>query len=219
VAIELGEHRRDSERLMMLEDRDRIARDLHDLVIQRLFATGMQLESAIRFIGDRPDDARQRVHGAVDDLDLTIKEIRSTIYALQSPLGAATTVRGRILEVVDAATEQLGWSPALRLGGLIDTNVPADVADHMIAVLREGLSNVVRHAKATHAVVDVHVADGQEALLVVTVRDNGIGLAAGGRRSGLANLVERAQLLGGTCTILAAADGGTEITWRVPLPD
>jgi signal transduction histidine kinase len=219
VAIELAEHRRDSDRLMMLEDRDRIARDLHDLVIQRLFATGMQLESAIRFIGDRPDDARQRVHGAVDDLDLTIKEIRSTIYALQSPVGAATTVRGRILEVVDAATEQLGWSPGLRLGGLIDTNVPADVADHMIAVLREALSNVVRHAKATHASVDVHIAHGQPEDLVVTVRDNGIGLAAVGRRSGLANLVERAQLLGGTCTVLGPADGGTEIAWRVPLPD
>jgi signal transduction histidine kinase len=204
---------------MMLEDRDRIARDLHDLVIQRLFATGMQLESAVRMIETRPDDARQRVHGAVNDLDLTIKEIRSTIYALQSPLGAATTVRGRILEVVDAAAEQLGWAPALRLGGLLDTNVPADLADHVVAVLREALSNVVRHAQASQVVVDVHIVDGDQQQLVVVVRDNGVGLSPDGRRSGLANLCDRAQLLGGSCVTTVPSAGGTELTWRVPLLD
>ncbi len=219
VAIEVAEHRQDSERLMMFEDRDRIARDLHDLVIQRLFATGMQLESAVRLIADRPDEARQRVHGAVDDLDLTIKEIRSSIYALQSPMGAATTVRGRVLEVVDAAAEQLGWSPALRLGGLLDTNVSAELADQVVAVLREALSNVVRHAKASQVVVDVHIADGTPEQLVVTVRDNGVGIDLSGHRSGLANLTERAQLLHGTFSTTTPVGGGTEIVWQVPITD
>ena len=219
VAIEIAEHRRASERLMVLEDRDRIARDLHDLVIQRLFATGLQLESAIRMIDDRPAEATQRVHTAVDDLDLTIKEIRSTIYALQSPTGAATTVRGRILEVVDAATDHLGWKPSLRVGGLIDTNVAPELADQLIAVLREGLSNVVKHSRATAVVVDVNIRSGPPESLTVSVRDNGVGLPPDGRRSGLANLDERAQRLGGSFSTSTPDGGGTELHWRVPLKE
>ena len=221
VVLEVAQRRRDVERLGIFEDRDRIARDLHDLVIQRLFATGMQLEGALRLIDTSPDQAQVRVHRAVDDLDLTIKEIRSTIYALHSPVGNVTTLRGRILEVVDAATEQLGHAPALRLGGLIDTNVPADIGDQAIAVLREALSNVVRHASAARVEVDVQVAEvGGDAVesLVITVRDDGKGLPEGGRRSGLANLAERAARLGGAFTAAAHSDGGTEVSWRVPLP-
>ncbi|MDX6245816.1 MAG: hypothetical protein QOE76_3539 [Frankiales bacterium] len=222
VVLEVAERRRDVERLGILEDRDRIARDLHDLVIQRLFATGMQLESALRLIPTSPELAQARVHRAVDDLDLTIKEIRSTIYALQSPVGPLATLRGRILEVVDAAAEQLGHAPALRLGGLIDTNVPAHIGDEVVAVLREALSNVVRHAGAHKVEVDVHVGDspgGAADSLVITVRDNGRGLAEDGRRSGLANLAERADLLGGTFSAVGSAGAGTELSWRVPLPD
>jgi signal transduction histidine kinase len=221
VVLEVAERRRDVERLGLFEDRDRIARDLHDLVIQRLFATGMQLESALRLIPSSPELAQVRVHRAVDDLDLTIKEIRSTIYALQTPLGSVTTLRGRILEVVDAAADQLSHSPALRLGGLIDTNVPGEIADQVVAVLREALSNVVRHAGATEVEVEVDVVDqpGDTAGdLVIVVRDNGCGLPEGGRRSGLNNLAERAERLGGTFSAGSGPNGGTEISWRVPLP-
>ena len=223
LVLEVADRRRDGERLVVFEDRDRIARDLHDLVIQRLFATGMQLESATRFIVSAPEEAQQRVHRAVDDLDLTIKEIRSTIYALQTPVGSATTMRARLLEVVDAAAEQLGYSPALRLGGLLDTNVPTAVADHAVAVLREGLSNAARHSGASRVEVEVRVeestGDGLNELVVV-VRDDGRGLSSEGRRSGLSNLAERAELLGGVFRVGPGSDGaGTELNWRVPLPD
>ncbi|BEP15778.1 two-component system sensor histidine kinase [Acidothermaceae bacterium B102] len=221
VVLEVADRRRDGERLVVFEDRDRIARDLHDLVIQRLFATGMQLESAVRLIPTTPGEAQQRVHRAVDDLDLTIKEIRSTIYALQTPVGSATTLRARLLEVVDAAAEQLSYAPALRLGGLLDTNVPTAVADHAVAVLREGLSNAARHSGASRVEVEVRVEDSADGAneLVVVVRDDGRGFALQGRRSGLSNLAERAELLGGVFRVGPGADGGTELNWRVPLPD
>jgi signal transduction histidine kinase len=157
----------------------------------------------------------------VDDLDLTIKEIRSTIYALQTPMAGGTTLRSRILEVVDEAAERLGHAPALRLGGLIDTNVSSYLGDQLIAVLRETLSNVVRHAQATNVSVDIQVrgaADGQE--LVATVTDDGVGLPDGGRRSGLANLAERAAKVGGQFRTQQGPDGrGTEICWQAPLAD
>jgi signal transduction histidine kinase len=220
VVLEVAERRRDGERLVVFEDRDRIARDLHDLVIQRLFATGMQLESVTRLIATKPDEASLRVHRAVDDLDLTIKEIRSTIYALQTPVGSATTMRARLLEVIDAAAEQLGYAPALRLGGLLDTNVPNEVADHVVAVLREALSNAARHSGATRIEVEVRIeergADVEDELVVV-VRDNGHGFGPDGRRSGLTNLAERAELLGGSFKAGPAANGGTQLSWRVPL--
>jgi signal transduction histidine kinase len=215
VAIELAERRRDAERLTVFEDRDRIARDLHDLVIQRLFATGMQLESSVRLI-DKPE-VGARVRRAVDDLDVTIREIRSTIYALQT--GPAPDVRpslrARLLEVLDAGAEQLGSTPAFRLRGLVDTGVPDDVAEQLLAVLREALSNAARHAQAGSVEVQLDV---DEALTLV-VRDDGRGLPAeGGRRSGLANLAARADALGGKCSVQSRTDGsGTELVWSVPL--
>lgn len=135
VALEMAPRRRDAERLMVCADRDRIARDLHDLVIQRLFATGMQLESVSRLVS--PREAAARMRRAVDELDTTIREIRSTIYALHSGEQTPATLRTRVLEVVDAGTEQLGFSPDLRLSGLLDTAVPPVIADHLLAVLRE----------------------------------------------------------------------------------
>ena len=214
LALELAERRRDAERLVVLEDRDRIARDLHDLVIQRLFATGMQLENAIRLI-ENPA-AVQRVRLAVDELDTTIREIRSTIYALQAEPGqAATNLRTRLLEVVDAGAEQLGFAPSVRLSGLVDTAVPAALAEHLLAVLREALSNAARHAGAHRVVVDLHVDDGVR----LVVRDDGCGIAADdSRRSGLANLAERAAQLGGTFEVGTGPGGGTELCWVAPLP-
>jgi signal transduction histidine kinase len=215
LALELAARRRDAERLTVFEDRDRIARDLHDVVIQRLFATGMQLESTSRLLTS--PEARSRVRHAVDDLDATIREIRSSIYALQTgPLSdSAPTLRSRLLEVLDAAAEQLGFAPTLQLTGLVDTGVPADIGEQVLAVLREALSNAARHARATRVVVQLDVAKG----LRLAVRDNGVGIAEPARRSGLANLSARAAELGGSFSVgpLTGPESGTELVWTVPL--
>ncbi|MFE5679374.1 GAF domain-containing protein [Streptomyces erythrochromogenes] len=216
LALELADRRRDAEQLSLLEDRDRIARDLHDLAIQRLFATGMTLQSAQRFV-DHPE-ASERLARAVDDLDDTIKIIRSTIFGLrdrQTP-AAVPKLRSRTVRAVDEAAESLGFSPALRMEGLIDTDVPPAVADEVLAVLGEALANVARHARATRAEASVVAEDG---VLTVTVTDNGVGVPEGGRRSGLRNLAERAERLGGRMEVTARETGeaGTRLEWSVPL--
>jgi len=214
IGLELAEHRREAQRLELFEDRDRIARDLHDLVIQRLFATGMSLQGATPLIGDA--DVAHRVEKAVDALDETIREIRSTIFELQSHDQAEQLpVRARILEIVDEMTDSLGYPPGLRMAGQLDTRVSGPIAEQMLAALREALANVAKHARASR--VDVAVEAGRD--LVLTVRDNGIGLGKPTRRSGLANLAERAAELGGTMRATSAEGGGTELGWRVPLPD
>ncbi|SOB88613.1 sensor histidine kinase [Streptomyces sp. 1331.2] len=214
VAMELAERRRDSEQIAMLQERDRIARDLHDLAIQRLFATGMTLQGATRFI-EHPE-ATDRVLRAIDDLDETAKTIRATIFGLRlrEKGPAAAGLRSRVVEVLERAARPLGFAPALRMSGLLDVTVPPEVADAVIAVLEEALSNAARHARAS--TVDVTVTAGEE--LTVTVSDDGVGLPEGGRRSGLANLADRATALGGTFAARARQEGGTELVWRVPLP-
>jgi signal transduction histidine kinase len=214
VALELAERRRDAERFAVFEDRDRIARDLHDLVIQRLFATGMQLEGAGRLISSRPAEASMRVRGAVDDLDDTIRELRSTIYGLQAPEDERSSLRALILQVVDAGAEQLGFAPSLRMDGLLDTLVPAVTSEHLLAALREALSNAARHASARSVEVAVSVRDDELRLDVV---DDGVGMGETARRSGLANLAARAAQLDGTLEIDSAPGAGTRISWRVPL--
>ncbi|MGI5224452.1 GAF domain-containing protein [Actinoallomurus sp. CA-142502] len=211
IALELAERRRDVERLVVFEDRDRIAKDLHDTVIQRLFAIAMTLMSAIK-ITKKPDVA-VRVQRAVDDLDDTIRQIRSTIFALQTSADDEPALRARLFGVIDGAGESLGFAPAVRLDGLLDTVVDEATGDHLIAVLREALSNVARHAHASR--VDVTVAAGSDLLL--RVADDGVGLGATGRRSGLANLDDRARRLGGTFDVRAGETGGTVLEWRVPL--
>jgi signal transduction histidine kinase len=212
IGLELAEHRKDSQRIALFEDRDRIARDLHDLVIQRLFATGMSLQGATSLMTDT--ETVHRVEQAVDALDETIRDIRSAIFALQSRGETERPgVRSRILVVMEEMTDPLGFVPALRLAGPIDTLVPPDLASQMLAALREGLANVAKHAQASRA--DVTVEAGTN--LVLVVRDNGVGLTATGRRSGLANLAERAAELGGTLRAATAEGGGTELEWRVPL--
>ncbi|CAM5268920.1 GAF family protein OS=Streptomyces glaucescens OX=1907 GN=SGLAU_30455 PE=4 SV=1 [Streptomyces glaucescens] len=213
VAMELAERRRDAERIAVLQDRDRIARDLHDLAIQRLFATGMTLQSAGRFI-EHPG-AAERVSRAVDDLDETIKIIRSTIFGLRSrETGAGTGLRARAVRVVGEAAPVLGFAPGLRMDGLLDTRVPRETADHAIAVLSEALTNVVRHARAGRADV-VLATDGRELRLEVV--DNGVGIPPEGRRSGLRNMAERASQLGGDLTWTTPQAGGTRLVWRVPV--
>ncbi|MFE0516796.1 GAF domain-containing protein [Streptomyces sp. NPDC058964] len=213
IAMELAERRRDAEQIAVLQDRDRIARDLHDLAIQRLFATGMTLQSAGRFIEHA--EASERVLRAVDDLDETIKIIRSTIFGLRAREGTAGTgLRARVVRAVGEAASVLGFAPSVRMEGLVDTEVPRDIADHAIAVLSEALTNVARHARAARADVAL-TTDGRELRLMVT--DNGMGIPSGGRRSGLRNMEERAEQLGGRLELRSPDDGGTTLEWRVPV--
>ncbi|WP_246179205.1 GAF domain-containing sensor histidine kinase [Actinomadura decatromicini] len=212
VALELADRRRDAERLTLLEDRDRIAKDLHDTVIQRLFATAMGLMAAMKLVQHK--EVAARVQRAVDDLDDTIRQIRSTIFALQGP-EVEESLRSRLHALVDAATEQLGFAPSVRLDGLLDTVVDDETGEHLLAVVREALSNVARHARASETTVSVDVGDE----VTVRVRDNGVGIGEGGRRSGLRNMAERAEGLGGSCAAGPGPDGGTLIVWRVPLKD
>jgi signal transduction histidine kinase len=212
IGLELAEHRSDAERLAILQDRDRIARDLHDLVIQRLYATGMSLQGAVPLL-TRPE-AASRVSNAVDALDETIREIRSAIFSLQArgdsrPQG----LRAQVLEVMDEMSAPLGFAPSLRLVGPLDETVPSNVGEHLLSALREALSNSARHAHSSR--VDVTVLADTE--LALRVRDNGTGMGNSTRRSGLANLAERATELGGKLEITPAEGGGTQLDWRVPL--
>ncbi|MFF7266306.1 GAF domain-containing protein [Streptomyces sp. NPDC008159] len=213
IAMELAERRLEAEEVAVLKDRDRIARDLHDLAIQRLFATGMTLQSAGRFI--EHTEASERVSRAVDDLDETIKIIRSTIFGLRTREGAAGTgLRARTVRVVGDAAPVVGFAPSVRMEGLLDTDVPKEIADHAVAVLSEALTNIARHARADRAEV-VLATDGNELRLSVT--DNGVGVPAGGRRSGLRNMAERAEQLGGGFDLTEPPGGGTALVWCVPL--
>jgi len=212
IALELAEHRHDSAQLAVLQDRERIARDLHDLVIQRLYATGMSLQGALPLI-TRPDVA-DRVSSAVDALDETIREIRSAIFSLQSPSDPKRVgLRAKILDVVEEMTAPLGFAPSLRLVGPLDEEVPGEVGEHLLSALREALSNAARHAGASS--VDVTVDCGTD--LALLVRDNGTGLGRSTRRSGLTNLAERARALGGRLRVGRAEGGGTDLEWRVAL--
>ncbi|WP_281197159.1 GAF domain-containing sensor histidine kinase [Microtetraspora niveoalba] len=213
VALELAEARKDAERLGLLEDRDRIAKDLHDVVIQRLFAAAMTLMSVVKLV-EKPE-VTGRVQHVVDELDATIRQIRSTIFALHTPREEkATTVRGQLMDLVESARGHLGFMPGVRLEGALDTLVTPKLADQLLAVLREALSNVVRHAHATEVSVTV---DARDAVLLLEVADNGVGVPEEGRRSGLRNLAERAELLGGTFEVLPHEPRGTCLSWRVPL--
>ena len=212
IALELAEHRRQAEQMAVFEDRDRIAKDLHDLVIQRLYATGMSLQGATSLIVN--PEVAERVARSVDALDDTIREIRSAIFALQThPDARPAGVRARILYVAQEMAAALRFAPSLQLSGAIDALVPEEAAEHLLTALREALSNVARHSGATQ--VDVIVSAGDE--LTLRVRDNGVGIKPGGRRSGLRNLQARAAGLGGSLAIGPAPGGGTELLWRVPL--
>ncbi|MCQ4083224.1 GAF domain-containing protein [Streptomyces sp. RB6PN25] len=215
LAMELAERRRDAEQVALLEDHDRIARDLHDLAIQRLFATGMTLQSAMRFV--QHPEAAERILRAVDDLDETIKIIRTTIFGLRSHEAEPRRrgLRVRTAQAIEDAVPALGFTPTLRTEGFVDTDVPPAIADDVIAVLVEALSNIARHARATAADIRLTVKSGE---VIVSVTDNGVGIPEGGRRSGLANLAARAGKLGGELALDTRAQGGTRLAWRVPLP-
>ncbi|MFH8624491.1 GAF domain-containing protein [Streptomyces vietnamensis] len=213
LALELAERRHDAEQLALLEDRDRIARDLHDLAIQRLFATGMTLQSAARFV--QHEGAAERVTRAVADLDETIKIIRSTIFGLRAREGdTGPSLRARVARAVGEAATTLGFPPRLSMEGLLDTDVPAQIAEHVMASLTEMLSNAARHAHATRVEVSLQATSDE---VVLTVTDNGRGIPADGRRSGLSNLDERARSVGGTLRIERTDESGSRLVWRAPL--
>ena len=211
LTLQLADARQAQQQLELYADRDRIARDLHDQVIQRLFATGMSLQSLLQQV---PPAARPKLDRAVDDLDRSIREIRSTIYALQAAPDAPLELRQRLVRVAEEVVGASGLRLDLRIDGPVDSTVPAGVAAHATAVLRESVANVVRHAAATTVSVSVSATDR----LRIEVADDGVGLPAGGRRSGLLNLADRAIELGGRFSAVAGPDGtGARLTWDVPL--
>ena len=209
LALQVLRSRDAEQRLAVLEDRDRIGRDLHDLVIQRLFAVGLGLQSVSR-MSDVAEMSR-RAEAAVADLDATIKDIRRSIFALGTAEGAAD-VQTELTRLVDRAAATLKFRPSLELDGPLRTLVGDDTAPHLLAVLGEALSNASRHANATS--IDVRVCAGDALELVVA--DNGEGLPPDVRESGLRTMRERAERLGGTCAV-ESSPAGTTITWTVPL--
>jgi signal transduction histidine kinase len=212
IALELAEHRKDAERLAVFEDRDRIARDLHDLVIQRLYASGMKLQGVMPQIV-RPQ-VEERVSSVVDDLDATIKDIRTAIFGLQAREDKERHgLRGKVMEVLEQMTGPLELTSSVQLDGRLDSAVPGGIGEDMLHALREALSNAARHGKAGR--VEVTIEAGSD--LVLLVRDDGIGIKDTSHRSGLANLARRAEHYGGTLTVGPAESGGTVLAWRVPL--
>jgi signal transduction histidine kinase len=199
-----------SEELAVVSDRERIARDLHDLVIQQLFATGLTLQGASRLTD--PDAVSERIDQAVTDLDGTIRDIRSTIFALKNE--GQGSLRDGVHTLVREYAPVLGFTPALRTIGPVDTLVPDALAVHLLAVLREALSNVARHASAAQTTVDIQVSEGEVLLRVV---DDGTGFPADRDESGLLNVRRRAHQLGGIVRLAATDPHGTTMEWRVPL--
>jgi signal transduction histidine kinase len=209
LALQVANAQEDQSLLAVFEDRDRIGRDLHDLVIQRLFAIGLSLENTSR-LAPRPEVA-SRIIAAVDDIDSTIKDIRRSIFALSTPADA-TDLRRDIREVVDRAAPSLGFKPTIRTEGPVNAGVPSGVAPHLLAVLGEALSNAARHAAAS--AVDVELTAGDD--IVLTVSDDGKGTSEPTHRGGLRNMRERAEELGGTFTMDSSPGRGSRIVWRVP---
>ena len=210
LALERAQAQEEREQLVVLEDRERIARDLHDVVIQRLFATGMELQSAVPHT-TRPEVAK-RINHAVDALDETIRDIRRSIFELRTPIGVS--LRTELHDVVEAAASVLGFRPVLDTSGPVDSAVPDDIVPEILAVVREALTNAARHAKANTVRVSVRAADGR---LAVVVQDDGVGADASLARGGLVNLLDRAADLGGTFEVRRGEAGGTVLDWRVPL--
>ncbi|WP_426244419.1 GAF domain-containing protein [Nocardioides sp. LHG3406-4] len=214
IALELADLRVDQQRVVLLEDRDRIARDMHDHVIQRLFAAGLTMQSVASELGDT--EGARRLTGAIDDVDDTISQIRTTIFALRGAREHPVfgTVRQRLMEVIVEHTAAFGFTPHLRFAGPIDQVVPEALVDDLSAVLRESLTNITRHAQATRVEVVVS-ATGDE--VQVDVIDDGVGIGSSTRRSGLTNLRSRAEKHGGRLT--APEHDGTHLRWAVPIPD
>jgi signal transduction histidine kinase len=233
VAIENARLHRRVRDLALIEDRERIARELHDTIIQRLFAVGLSLQGTVRLVRNDPDEAVTRIGTAVDDLDVTVKHIRSAIFGLESAITpAGDGLRSRLLAMVRESARVLGFEPRLLLDGPIDTRVGDRLADDLAATLHEALSNVARHAQARSVEVAVVVsgdggragddgeAGGSGPDLSLMVADDGSGPPADAELQGghgLRNMATRAAAHGGTATLAPREAGGALLTWRVPL--
>jgi PAS domain S-box-containing protein len=216
LGMELVRAQEERAQFALVTDRERIARDLHDHVIQRLFAVGMTLQAAANSVED--PSTLQRIEESVEELDATIRDVRGTIFSLelQAAQHVETSARSRILDAATLAAPALGFQPRLHFEGPVDTRIPEHMVPDVLAVVREALSNTARHAQAETAQVRVAVDDGH---LVVEVTDDGKGAEGRTRSSGLANLRARAEGRGGSLEVGAARQGkGTRVEWRVPLP-
>ncbi len=211
TAIELDQARRQRTVLALVEDRERTARDLHDLVIQRLFATGISVQAILPSIGD--NEARDRLQSVVGDLDKAISDLRSSIFHLGSGRHP-NQVAERLQVVTRDAAMSLGFEPTMHVAGDPST-IPESIVDELAAVATEALANVARHAVATACSADVVIGDGRVEL---TVADDGVGIEASPTAGlGLGNLAKRAEQLGGNCVVERRPDGGTAVVWTVPI--
>jgi signal transduction histidine kinase len=211
VSLELAEARLNEERVLLLEDRARIARDLHDHVIQQVFAAGLVLQATLQRLGDAVDTSG--LQQVIDNLDEAIRQIRVSIFQLQPPTNRG--LRASLMEVVHEVRPGLGFDPRIDFDGPIDSVSSEDLARDVLAVVREALTNVAKHANASALQLSVHATTTQ---LTVTVSDDGSGLGETSRRSGLDNMHRRAEDRRGSMVVAEVPDlGGTTVVWTVPI--
>ncbi|HAM03846.1 MAG TPA: hypothetical protein DCQ30_16720 [Acidimicrobiaceae bacterium] len=212
IVLSLGAARSELDKMREIAEHERIARDLHDTVIQRLFAVGMTLQALQPLVNGAVAD---RLGDAVDAVDYVIREIRETIFSLGHPRSSGPDIRQQLRQVVAEAAGQLGFQPRVGFRGPVEAAISQEVSDHLLAVAREALSNIVRHAKASRVEV---VLEADAGALTLNVSDDGIGLAgAPSAGHGLENMHSRAHLLGGELEVSAGPLVGTLVRWRVPL--
>lgn len=210
VAIRLAQSREERQRLAVYDDRDRIGRDLHDIVIQRLFVIGLRLQGGLN-LADNPK-LRGRLDQAVDDIDDTIRDLRRAVFELGTP-DHSGDIQSQVTDLVNRAAESLKFRPSLVFDGPVRLRATPEMTQDVVAVLGEALSNTVRHAHATE--VEVSLSAGSD--LMLRVRDDGRGIPADAVESGLTNMRRRAEAHGGRCTVESATPNGTVVEWSVPL--
>jgi two-component system sensor histidine kinase DevS len=211
LALQLQQAREERDELLLGDERGRIARDLHDVVIQRLFASGLSIQSVLPLVRD--ERASQRLAEVVDELDTTIRQIRTTIFTLAPPSRSSSGLRTQVLELIDESGRSLGFEATAHFSGPLDTATGDAECAHVLAVIREALANIARHAHARSARIEVSASDS----LQVVVTDDGVGTEVDRRESGLRNLRQRAEELGGSLVLTAGDPSGTVLTWQIPL--
>jgi len=209
IALELAQAREDVQRSLLADDRRRIARDLHDHVIQQLFGTGLTLQAVAT--GLPPGRDAEKLGESIDQLDDAISQIRTVVFALSHR--DESSLRHRVIDVVADLSATLPRPPAIRFSGPVDHAIIGALSAEVVGVARELLSNAVRHSKADHIQVEVAIA---EQSVIVLVEDDGVGMTDTDRRSGLLNLAEKAAVRGGDFTVESSAEG-TTARWSAPL--